>query len=189
MHCDCSINMYIHTCIICTTVPNAAAVGLGMGGSGARLVSTRRPITPREPRRQLYGKQAPPGRPPSSFRSVAADIQINRSFSTSTITLHYRPPHSLRYLQFESRSLATLPILDPIQNSMATTSAATTLPPKSIQLKRNFLRTANSVDGGTNAGDGCAEMAGKLPAMLTPPQWTGSVDNCEWSLERLFDWI
>lgn len=42
--------------------------GNGLAVGGARLVSTRRPITPREPRRQLYGKQAPPGRPPSSFR-------------------------------------------------------------------------------------------------------------------------
>lgn len=37
---------------------------------GARLVSTRRPITPRDPKRQLYGRVAPPGRPPSAFRSV-----------------------------------------------------------------------------------------------------------------------
>lgn len=49
------------------------------------MVSTKRPQTPREPRRQLYGKLAPPGRPPSSF--------------------------SLRYLQYESRAL---PNLDPL---------------------------------------------------------------------------
>lgn len=41
---------------------------LAGGGCGTRLVSTRRPITPREPRRQLYGRTAPPGRPPSAFR-------------------------------------------------------------------------------------------------------------------------
>lgn len=34
---------------------------------GARLVSTRRPITPREPGRVLYGKVALAGRPPSAF--------------------------------------------------------------------------------------------------------------------------
>lgn len=48
-----------------------------VGGGGARLVSTRRPITPREPRRQLYGKQAPPGRPPSAFRSVRCTETTN----------------------------------------------------------------------------------------------------------------
>ncbi|XP_030378858.1 armadillo repeat-containing protein 2 [Scaptodrosophila lebanonensis] len=34
---------------------------------GARLVNTRRPITPREPGRVLYGKVAMAGRPPSAF--------------------------------------------------------------------------------------------------------------------------
>lgn len=57
---------------------------------GTRLVSARRPITPREPKRQLYGRVAPPGRPPSAF--------------------------SLKYLQFESRALPSLePIRDPIE--------------------------------------------------------------------------
>ncbi|XP_055855262.1 armadillo repeat-containing protein 2 [Episyrphus balteatus] len=61
---------------------------LGTSNSGVRLVSTRRPITPRDPRRQLYGKAAPPGRPPSAF--------------------------CLRYLQSEVRNL---PALDPISIS------------------------------------------------------------------------
>lgn len=34
---------------------------------GVRVVSTRRPITPREPGRVLYGKVTLPGRPPSAF--------------------------------------------------------------------------------------------------------------------------
>ncbi|XP_026846134.1 armadillo repeat-containing protein 2 [Drosophila persimilis] len=38
-----------------------------MATGGARLVSTRRPITPREPGRVLYGKVALAGRPPSAF--------------------------------------------------------------------------------------------------------------------------
>ncbi|XP_058461256.1 armadillo repeat-containing protein 2 [Malaya genurostris] len=59
-----------------------------LAGGGTRLVSARRPITPREPRRQLYGRVAPPGRPPSAF--------------------------SLKYLQFESRAL---PSLEPIQQN------------------------------------------------------------------------
>lgn len=54
---------------------------------GVRLVSTRRPITPREPRRQLYGRTGPPDRPPSAF--------------------------SLRYLQYEGRNL--LSSLEPIK--------------------------------------------------------------------------
>lgn len=55
------------------------------------MVSARRPITPREPRRQLYGRVAPPGRPPSAF--------------------------SLKYLQLESRAL---PSLEPIQSTIQT---------------------------------------------------------------------
>ncbi|XP_068159246.1 armadillo repeat-containing protein 2 [Drosophila tropicalis] len=49
----------------------AAAVAVGpqmmAATGGARLVSTRRPITPREPGRVLYGKVALAGRPPSAF--------------------------------------------------------------------------------------------------------------------------
>ncbi|XP_022214040.1 armadillo repeat-containing protein 2 [Drosophila obscura] len=56
------------------TVAGASGGG-GAGGAamqmmatgGARLVSTRRPITPREPGRVLYGKVALAGRPPSAF--------------------------------------------------------------------------------------------------------------------------
>ncbi|SPP86576.1 armadillo repeat-containing protein 2 [Drosophila guanche] len=44
----------------------AAAMQM-MATGGARLVSTRRPITPREPGRVLYGKVALAGRPPSAF--------------------------------------------------------------------------------------------------------------------------
>ncbi|KAH8416549.1 hypothetical protein KR222_009018 [Zaprionus bogoriensis] len=40
---------------------------------GARLVSTRRPITPREPGRVLYGKVALAGRPPSAFSRRSLD--------------------------------------------------------------------------------------------------------------------
>ncbi|XP_017852270.1 armadillo repeat-containing protein 2 [Drosophila busckii] len=44
-----------------------AAAATASTTSGARLVSTRRPITPREPGRVLYGKVALAGRPPSAF--------------------------------------------------------------------------------------------------------------------------
>lgn len=46
--------------------PTATATAMTAAG-GARLVSTRRPITPREPGRVLYGKVALAGRPPSAF--------------------------------------------------------------------------------------------------------------------------
>lgn len=45
----------------------AATATMTAAAGGARLVSTRRPITPREPGRVLYGKVALAGRPPSAF--------------------------------------------------------------------------------------------------------------------------
>lgn len=45
----------------------ATATATMTAAGGARLVSTRRPITPREPGRVLYGKVALAGRPPSAF--------------------------------------------------------------------------------------------------------------------------
>ncbi|KAH8411619.1 hypothetical protein KR215_007497 [Drosophila sulfurigaster] len=50
-----------------TTTTSGAATASTAAGGGARLVSTRRPITPREPGRVLYGKVALAGRPPSAF--------------------------------------------------------------------------------------------------------------------------
>jgi len=57
-------------------------------GNGAKLVSTKRPITPNVNNRQLYGNSFPAGRPPSAF--------------------------NLKYLQHEMR---TLPCLEPINQS------------------------------------------------------------------------
>ncbi|XP_058122747.1 armadillo repeat-containing protein 2 [Anopheles ziemanni] len=59
-----------------------------MLAGGTRLVSAQRPITPRESRRQLYGRVALPGRPPSAI--------------------------NLKYLQ---QGTHTLPLLEPIQTS------------------------------------------------------------------------
>lgn len=56
--------------------------------NGAKLVSTKRPITPNVNNRQLYGNSFPAGRPPSAF--------------------------NLKYLQHEMR---TLPCLEPINQS------------------------------------------------------------------------
>jgi hypothetical protein len=58
-----------------------------LAGNGAKLVSTRRPITPNVNNRQLYGSSFPAGRPPSAF--------------------------NLKYLQYEMRAL---PCLEPIIN-------------------------------------------------------------------------
>nr|XP_040227433.2 armadillo repeat-containing protein 2 [Anopheles coluzzii] len=80
---------------------------LAGGIGGTRLVSARRPITPREPRRQLYGRLAPPGRPPSAI--------------------------NLKYLQ---QGANTLPSLEPIQlNSTAGTAASSSLRSDSIDVK------------------------------------------------------
>lgn len=58
------------------------------GNGGAKLVSTKRPITPNVNNRQLYGNSFPAGRPPSAF--------------------------NLKYLQYEMRAL---PCLEPINQS------------------------------------------------------------------------
>uniref|UniRef100_A0A182R2T2 Armadillo repeat-containing protein 2 n=1 Tax=Anopheles funestus TaxID=62324 RepID=A0A182R2T2_ANOFN len=67
-----------------------------LAGGGTRLVSARRPITPREPRRQLYGRLAPPGRPPSAI--------------------------NLKYLQ---QGIHALPSLEPIQPNGSAASIST----------------------------------------------------------------
>jgi hypothetical protein len=59
-----------------------------VSGNGAKLVSTKRPITPNVNNRQLYGSSFPSGRPPSAF--------------------------NLKYLQHEMRAL---PCLEPINQS------------------------------------------------------------------------
>ncbi|XP_055532116.1 armadillo repeat-containing protein 2 [Wyeomyia smithii] len=79
-----------------------------LAGGGTRLVPARRPITPSEPRRQLYGRVAPPGRPPSAF--------------------------SLKYLQFESRAL---PSLEPIQSAIQRNSFTRSESADSISLEGN----------------------------------------------------
>lgn len=46
------------------------------------MVSTRRPITPREPtRRQLYGKVSLSDRPPSAFRYLFSSVSHSVPFS------------------------------------------------------------------------------------------------------------
>lgn len=147
------------------------------GGGGARLVSTRRPITPREPRRQLYGRVAPAGRPPSAF--------------------------SLRYLQFESRAL---PSLDPIITSNSSSAAAVAVTAAAVvsvnQSKPiNFYRsesadqlygngneikspssspTTTATSTSSGAFNNNNKNSGKLlPSLLLPPKLTGSLDSRE----------
>lgn len=59
-----------------------------LASGSVKLVSTRRPITPHNSKRQLYGKDGPAGRPPSAF--------------------------NLKYLQYETRAF---PSLEPINQS------------------------------------------------------------------------
>lgn len=51
---------------------------------GARLVSTRRPITPREPGRVLYGKVALAGRPPSAFSMRYLQNEMHKPLTPAT---------------------------------------------------------------------------------------------------------
>ncbi|XP_050076171.1 armadillo repeat-containing protein 2 [Anopheles maculipalpis] len=74
-----------------------------LAGGGTRLVSARRPITPREPRRQLYGRLAPPGRPPSAI--------------------------NLKYLQ---QGPHALPSLEPIQSNGGSAVSSTSTRSESV---------------------------------------------------------
>ncbi|GAB0088124.1 Armadillo repeat-containing protein 2 [Sergentomyia squamirostris] len=124
---------------------------LAGGGSGARLVVTRRPITPREPRpgRHLYGRVAPEGRPPSAF--------------------------SLRYLQFESRAL---PSLEPIPQITQSFDDAPTLPSRSQIVQRSESTSSlygTYLENGEDSNNN--QKRGKLPALLQPPKIAASLDN------------
>lgn len=85
-------------------------------------MSARRPITPREPKRQLYGRVAPPGRPPSAF--------------------------SLKYLQFESRAL---PSLEPIQSAIERGNFTRSESADSISLGDNGNDATNNNNGTTKS--------------------------------------
>ncbi|XP_039962584.1 armadillo repeat-containing protein 2 isoform X2 [Bactrocera tryoni] len=136
---------------------NSNRIGIG----GVRVVSTRRPVTPREPGRALYGKVALAGRPPSAF--------------------------SLRYLQNENQRHAPMtPSLEPIPvqqqevnepnvNDFEKEAA------EEAQAKRRTSRRSNSWDarcdvtegnsgGGGGVGKGGAngqakQLPRKLPAL------------------------
>ncbi|XP_032593893.1 armadillo repeat-containing protein 2 [Drosophila grimshawi] len=66
------------------TTATAAATASMTAAGGARLVSTRRPITPREPGRVLYGKVSLAGRPPSAFSMRYLQIENHKSLTPST---------------------------------------------------------------------------------------------------------
>ncbi|XP_059619203.1 armadillo repeat-containing protein 2 [Phlebotomus argentipes] len=124
---------------------------LAGGGTGARLVVTRRPITPREPRpgRHLYGRVAPEGRPPSAF--------------------------SLRYLQFESRAL---PSLEPIPQITQSFDDVPSSPTQSAAVQRS--ESTGSLHGSLESAEDSnnnSQKRGKLPALLQPPKITASLDN------------
>ena len=113
---------------------------------GLRVVQTRRPITPREPTRQLYGRNTIAGRPPSAF--------------------------SLKYLQYETR---TLPTLDPIIQS----TASDHLPEILHESIDGTIQRSGSV--------GCLSESErtKLPALLVQ-QASGSLEDCEFLFKKHF---
>lgn len=122
---------------------------------GTRLVSTRRPITPREPRRLYGGRNAPAGK----FLLVVFNDKIN------DFVLQGRPPSSfsLRYLQFETRAL---PALEPIvQNNLKNVDVP--------QFKRSDSENSLSVFDKDIINNNKA----KLPALLSVGKFTGSLDN------------
>nr|XP_014088411.2 armadillo repeat-containing protein 2 [Bactrocera oleae] len=135
---------------------NSNRIGIG----GVRVVSTRRPITPREPGRALYGKVALAGRPPSAF--------------------------SLRYLQNENQRHAPMtPALEPIpvhQQEVNEPNGNDFEKEAEVEeeARRRTSRRSNSWDARCditegNMGDGCGgkggasgqakQMPRKLPAL------------------------
>ncbi|XP_053948495.1 armadillo repeat-containing protein 2 [Anastrepha ludens] len=130
---------------ISTNVMHSSSDGGGNGSNriaigGVRVVSTRRPITPREPGRALYGKVALAGRPPSAF--------------------------SLRYLQNENQRHAPMtPSLEPItvhQPQEVIEPNANDF--EQQQMKRRTGRRSNSWDAHTdcneiNSGGGAGGVA------------------------------
>lgn len=108
-------------------------------------MQTRRPITPREPTRQLYGRNTIAGRPPSAF--------------------------SLKYLQYETR---TLPTLDPIIQSTASDHL-----PEILHEIDGTIQRSGSV--------GCLSESErtKLPALLVQ-QASGSLEDCKFMFNMFF---
>ncbi|XP_034477942.1 armadillo repeat-containing protein 2 [Drosophila innubila] len=80
-----------------TTTATVTAAMTAAGG--ARLVSTRRPITPREPGRVLYGKVALAGRPPSAFSM--------RYLQNEILDTKLAPPRQLPALPGAAAQVAT----------------------------------------------------------------------------------
>ncbi|XP_017483499.1 PREDICTED: armadillo repeat-containing protein 2 [Rhagoletis zephyria] len=143
-----------------TNVMHSSSDG-GSGGSnriaigGVRVVSTRRPITPREPGRALYGKVALAGRPPSAF--------------------------SLRYLQNESqRHAPKTPALEPIpvQQQPQEVNEPNANDFEQQQIRRRASRRSNSWDercdynevnsGGAGVGIGMSGGGGTGQAKQIP---------------------
>lgn len=65
--------------------------------TGVRLVSTRRPITPRDPRRQLYGKVTLADRPPSAFRYRAIKFNL-KMMHTNAMNKKNKSHHQTHFM-------------------------------------------------------------------------------------------
>lgn len=96
--------------------------------------------------------------------------------------------HSLRYLQFESR---TLPNLEPIPQGIQSFDAADEsryVPRSSFQrsestgsIAETELRDDNNAQAAAMLCYGAGRVTiAKLPALLIPPKIAASLDNCKW---------
>lgn len=84
---------------------------------------------------------------------------------------------SLRYLQFESRSLATLPTLDRLMTASSKPAVAPSTSTNQCKSLSKFLRTASVDSPPTSANHN--HVGERLPALLQPPSLvTGSFDDC-----------
>lgn len=85
--------------------------------------------------------------------------------------------NSLRYLQFESRAISTLPSLDsgPIPRTPPWPAISKFLRSSSVDVLT--IDDVDEEDAGGAANIGVA-LHGKLPALLQPPLLAGSYDNC-----------
>ncbi|KAM8719050.1 hypothetical protein ACLKA7_011713 [Drosophila subpalustris] len=111
-----------------TTTATVTAAMTAAGG--ARLVSTRRPITPREPGRVLYGKVALAGRPPSAFSMRYLQNEMHKSLTAaatpavakSELELELERKLGRRSLDAKLAPPRQLPALPGATNQVATTT-------------------------------------------------------------------
>lgn len=118
--------------------------------NGAKLVSTRRPITPNVNNRQLYGSAsfANGNRPPSAF--------------------------NLKYLQYEMRAL---PCLEPINQSASNATNNNHVGENQVNRK---VERSNSVGSAVHEIGSKTRLPALIePPILSNENSSGSLENCE----------